>query len=292
MIPSLESLRFFAECVRAGSFAAAAERLCVTPAAVSLRVRTLEKALGASLFVRSGPRIAPTTAALALAERVERGLKEVDLGLAEFHAAPPRIRLTAPPSFAARFLAPRIPRYRALNPGVGIELDVSADPRPNEAFDVAIRTGAGAWPGLEARALFPVDLTPMLSPALASGDDLASLADLMRLPLLPHPDWIRWLAQVGADDQAVRYAAIEYPTHELNAEAAMAGEGVALLPRALFHGLLDEGRLVAPYDQTLVDADWHFAVTRQGEDRLEVRAFLQWLSMSAEGGAITEAARG
>lgn len=275
MRTSLESLKIFAECVRAGSFAAAAERLFLSPAAVSLRIRTLEKDLGAALFARHGPRITPTTAALALADRIERGLKEIDLGLAEFQAAPPRIRVTAPPSFAARFLAPRIPRYRALNPGVGVELDVSADPRPSDAFDVAVRTGAGGWPGLEAHPLFPVDLTPMLSPGLAVG--VTRPADLLGLVLLPHPDWIRWLAQAGVAG-AARYAAIEYPTHDLNAEAAMAGEGVALLPRSLFGALADEGRLVAPFDAALVDADWHFAVVREGERRPEPRAFLAWLA--------------
>ena len=282
MRPSLESLRILAECVRCGSFATAAGNLFLTPSAVSLRVRTLERELGKALFVRTGPRVIATAAAMKLAARIDGAIGEIDLALNEFHDVPPSIRVTAPPSFASRWLAPRLARYHADNPDIAIELDVSTDLRGADAFDIAIRTGAGPWSGFEAYPLFPVDLTPMLSPALARGRGLSRVSDLQGFTLLPHPHWSRWIQNAGdSAGHQFHYAAIEYPSHDLNAEAAVGGDGVALLPRSLFQAMLDDRRLVAPFDQELVDMDWHFALLRRAEQRKDVAAFVGWLRSQA-----------
>lgn len=103
--PSLESLRILGECVRSGSFAAAAQALFLTPAAVSLRIRTLEQDLGKPLFVRRGPRATATDDAIALAARVDRALEDIHLAVEAFQDARPIIRVTAPPSFASHWLA-------------------------------------------------------------------------------------------------------------------------------------------------------------------------------------------
>jgi LysR family glycine cleavage system transcriptional activator len=271
--------------VRSGSFAAAADRLCLTAAAVSLRIRTLEQDLGTALFVRKGRRATPTSAAITLAKRVDRAIGEIDTALNEFHGARPVVRVTAPPSFTSRWLAPRIARYRSEHPDVAIELDVSTDLRSNDAFDVAVRTGPGSWRGLRAHPLFPVDLTPMLSPSLADPRSLARPSDLEQLTLLPHPDWPRWFQEAdGAAERRLRYAAIEYPSHELNAEAALAGEGVALLPRSLFGSMLEDGTLAAPFDHVLQGADWHFVAVHDDEMRPAPTTFLAWLRAQAAGG--------
>ncbi len=282
MRPPLESLRILAACVKCGGFAAAAGNLFLTPAAVSLRIRTLERELGKALFVRRGPRVMPTGAAIALAARIDRAISEIDSALDEFHDARPLIRITAPPSFASLWLAPRIAHYQSDNPDVAIELEVSTDLRSKNTFDVAIRTGAGSWPGLRAFPLFPVDLTPMLSPSLAGQHRLAQASDLGKLTLLPHPDWPRWFHGMGSvGDLQLRYAAIEYSSHSLNADAAVAGEGVALLPRSLFEAMLADGRLAAPFGHVLTDADWHFALLHDGETREEPTAFVAWLCSRA-----------
>lgn len=284
--PSLESLRILAECVRSGSFAAAAGTLFLTPAAVSLRIRTLEQELGKPLFVRRGPRATATDDAIALATRIDRALGEIDLALEAFHHARPVIRITAPPTFASRWLAPRVERYQADNPAVAIELDVSTDLRSRNGFDIAVRTGSGPWPGWTSHPLFPVDLTPMLQPDLAARHRLVRPSDLERLILLPHPDWPRWLREAGAPDgDRFRFGAVDYPSHELNADSALAGRGVALLPRSLFEPMLDDGRLVAPFAHALVDADWHFALLREEEARPGPADFVAWLLSQARSGA-------
>ena len=281
MRPSLESLRILATCVEAGSFARAAESLFLTPAAVSLRIRTLEAELDQPLFIRAGKRVIPTPAATLLARRVDQSLAGIAEALEEFHAATPLIRVTAPPTFASRWLAPRLAHYKAAG-GQGIELDVSTDLRDPDAFDVAIRTGGGGWSGFVEHPLTPVEVTPMLAPSLLGSNRLASPLALEDFELLPHPDWETWFRQAGHPmPQGLRFAAVEYPTHELNANAALAGAGVALLSPSLFAPLLAEGRLVAPFACVLKGPAWHFALMRSDDTRPAPQHFCTWLCEEA-----------
>src|SRR5687767_2873553 len=112
--PPLESLRVLEACVRHGSFTRAAAELAVTPAAVSLRVRELEAHLGVTLFQRSGPRLTGTPAATILAEGVRDGLDRIRDAVAAVQGTEAPLRVTTAPSFGARWLAPRLPRYHAI----------------------------------------------------------------------------------------------------------------------------------------------------------------------------------
>ena len=281
MRPSLESLRILEACISAGSFARAAERLFLTPAAVSLRIRTLEAELNQPLFVRAGRRVIPTDAASALANRVREALDGINEALDEFQASAPLLKVTAPPTFAARWLAPRLAQY-TVSSGIGIELDVSTDIRNREAFDVAIRTGSGGWAGLQEHRLAPVEVTPMLAPSLLRTRALSVPEELAGFVLLPHPDWDLWFAEAGSNvPDNLRFAGIDYPTHELNANAAVAGVGIALLSPSLFRPLLAEGLLIAPYSCVLRGPAWHYALMRTDETRPAPQNFCTWLCEQA-----------
>ncbi|UVD55156.1 LysR family transcriptional regulator [Rhizobium sp. Pop5] len=281
MRPPLESLRILEACVSASSFARAAERLCVTPAAVSLRIRTLEAELGQPLFMRAGRRVVPTAAAAQLAGRIRAALDGIAGALDEFQAATPPLRLTAPPTFASRWLAPRLARY-SLAGGLPIEVDVSPDLRDPSAFDVAIRRGLGGWEGLEEYRLAPVDVTPMLAPRLLGTRRLEAPGALADFELLPHPDWQEWFRGAGCEPpRDLRFAAVEYPTHELDAHAAVAGAGVALLSPLLFRPFVEMGLLIAPFPYVLSGPAWHFALMRADDARLAPRQFCAWLCEQA-----------
>ena len=274
MRPSLESLRILEICVSSGSFARAAERLSLTPAAVSLRMRTLEEELGEPLFIRRGPRVVATPKAMRLAKGMRRGLDEIDSALTAFRAISPPLRITAPPTIATRWLAPRLSRYQHCE----IELDVSTEIRDHSDFDVAIRTGAGDWPGLRGFRLFPVQLTPLLAPSLAATRGPLTPETLATLPLLPHPDWERWfLSAIGSVPPKLTFTRVEYPSHDLNVYAACAGEGVALVPPGFFEPMVKSGALMAPFDQVLDGPDWHFALMRNDDVRPAPREFCDWL---------------
>lgn len=264
-------------CVSVGSFAGAADRLALTPAAVSLRIRSLEVELGQKLFTRVGRRVVPTPGAVTLAGQIRQALDGISEALEAFQAATAPLRVTAPPTFAGRWLAPRLSGFRAPE-GAAIELDISSDLRDPVAFDVAIRTGRGGWDGLDEYPLMPVDVTPMVAPGLLDGRVLGRPEDLAQFDLLPHPDWGKWFARAERpmpDD--LRFVGVDYSIFELIAAAAVNGLGVALLSPTLFRPLLESGQLVAPLATVLKGPDWYFALVREGDKRAHPRGFCDWL---------------
>lgn len=264
-------------CVSVGSFAAAADRLALTPAAVSLRIRSLEAELGQALFTRAGRRVVPTPAAVTLAREVRQALDGISTALETFQAQSAPLRVTVPPTFASRWLAPRLSSYRAAGGGA-IELDISSDVRDSTAFDVGIRTGRGGWDGLAEYPLMPVDVTPMVAPRLLAARTLDAPEDLLDFDLLPHPDWGKWFARAERPMPAgLRFAPVDYSIFELIANAAARGLGVALLSPTLFRPLLDEGVLVAPLEPVLKGPDWYFVLLREGDQRSAPRSFYDWL---------------
>lgn len=264
-------------CVSAGSFAGAADRLALTPAAVSLRIRTLELELGQALFIRVGRRVVPTPEAVALAGRVRQALDGISDALELFQIGGAPLRVTVPPTFAVRWLAPRLSGYRTAG-GSAVELDISSDLRDPTAFDVAIRTGRGGWDGLDEYALMPVDVTPMVAPALLGSRTLARPEDLADFDLLPHPDWGKWFARAERPMPAdLRFAGVDYSVFELIANVAISGVGVALLSPTLFRPLLDSSQLVAPLETVLRGPDWYFALISEGDRRPAPRHFCDWL---------------
>lgn len=276
-VPALESLRVLASCVRHGSFTRAADELGVTAAAVSLRIRNLEAELGISLFDRSGPRLQATAAAVTLAGRVADALRDVQAAVDACRGDTQTLRVTATPSFASRWLAPRLARYHRRADAVPIQVDCAAELRAGDDFDVAIRTGLGAWPNFVVSRLLPVEATPMLSPSLAETAKLSSPADLARLPLLAHDDWPRWFQHAGVRISRLRFCADEYPTHELDAAAAIEGAGVALLSPTLFASALREGKLVQPFGEVMAGPKWHYLLLNPLARSPAVQGFRAWL---------------
>jgi LysR family glycine cleavage system transcriptional activator len=276
-LPPLESLRFVEACVRHGSFTRAAAELGVTATAVSLRIRDLEAQLGARLFHRSGPRITATEAGVELAGRIGEALDLIRSAVDEFGREDQALRVTAAPTFAMRWLTPRLGRYHALPEAVPIKLDVSAEVRAADDFDLAIRTGLGNWDDYQATQLFPVEATPMLAPTLCDERPLSSPKDLAALPLLPYDDWPRWFSEAGVTPPPLRFYADDYPTHELDATAAMEGAAVALLSPTLFAAQLREGKLIQPFAHVLRGPAQHYLLLKTDEKRPAVLRFRDWL---------------
>jgi LysR family glycine cleavage system transcriptional activator len=276
-LPPLESLRFVEACVRHRNFTRAAVELGVTPTAVSLRIRDLEAELGVTLFHRSGPRIAPTKAGVELADRLREALGLIRSAVDDLRSGTQPLRVTAVPTFAMRWLTPRLARYHALPNAVPIALDVSAELRSDDSFDIAIRTGLGGWRGYQATALMPVEATPMLSPALAAKARLSRARDLAALPLLPYDEWPRWFREAGAEPPALNFYADDYPTHELDAAAAVEGAGVALLSPTLFGALLRDGKLIQPFPHVMRGPAQHYVLLKPSEARPAVLRLRDWL---------------
>lgn len=278
-LPSLETLRIFDACARHGNFSRAAAELCITPAAVSQRVRGLELELGRTLFVRNGPRVALSAEGETLFGRTSEMMAIARAAIEELRGSR-TLRLTATPSFASRWLAIRIPDFEALHPGIQVDIDVSTDVRRPAAFDVAIRSGLGDWAGVRATRLFPVEGTPMLRPDLLADlpEGLDEPGDLARLPLIPNSDWPRWFDEQGLgqpDLSAARRST--FPSQDLAAQAALEGQGAALLSPRLFATEIASGRLVNPYPFVLSGPEQYWLVEPERGAGSTASAFRDWL---------------
>lgn len=275
--PPLESLRILEVCVRHQSFTRASAELGLTPAAVSLRMRDLAADLGTPLFMRSGPRLRATDAALTLAASVADAMRTIRSAVAVCHGQIEPVRLTTTPVVAS-WLAPRLHRYHARSPAGKLQLDVSMDLRQGDTFDIAIRSGdPEPKPDFDAIPFATTRSEPMLSPALAREIELSSPADLAKLPLLPHEDWERWFARAGLDHRDLRFTSSYYPTYELDAAAAVAGTGVALLPVMFFSSWLKSGQLIQPFATGFGDPEDHVLLIRQKDARPGVQDLGTWL---------------
>jgi len=292
-LPPLRALRAFEAAARHRSFARAAAELCVTPAAVSQQIKALEDHLGVTLFVR-GPHLMLTAAAAAGLPLVTDAFDRLERAAAGLCAGRDagRLVVSASPAFASRWLIPRLDRLQRRHPDLDVRL--SATRRlvdfAAEDVDVAIRYGAGRYPGLHAQRLFANVLVAVASPALAAG--LKTPADLLGVPLLrnegmgwdaTHPEWEDWLRDAGLEpaEPILR----RFDDAELTIRAAVSGLGVALAWRALVAEEVADGRLVELFPGRELASAFHFVCP---PDRLalpKVAAFRAWIVEEAGGGA-------
>lgn len=308
-LPPLAALRAFESAARHLSFKKAAEELHVTPAAVSLQIKTLESYLGVSLFLR-------LTRALELTSHGEAMLPKVREGFDCLAAAVEVTRrrcgsilaVTAPPSFAARWLLPRLPRFSAAHPDVDVRLSSSpttvdrrgvstvldeamVDPRDGNS-GMAIRYGTGNYPGYRVELIFTADCVPVCSPALLRDGTALTTPDDLRHCTLIHdetiddeerrPNWSEWLKLAGVSGIDGRKGP-HFSNAVLAVEAALEGQGVALALRPLVEADVAAGRLVMPFDISVPSPYAYFLVMPAVvADRAPVVAFRDWIVAEAQ----------
>jgi LysR family glycine cleavage system transcriptional activator len=228
----------------------AADTVHLTHSAVSQQIRGLEEQLGFALFERRGRRVVLNAAGQALLRSVQAALSLLDDGVQAAAAAAAgesqRLRVTVLPSFANRWLLPRIGRWREKHPALALEIDASirAIDLQREGFHAAVRQGAGPWPGLQSERLF--EQPPIIvvgSPAAARRLLGAQPEALAREPLLGDSAlWKDWFAAAGLRAN-VRTVAV-FNDAGLMLQAAEQNLGLALSREILAADALREGRLV------------------------------------------------
>ena len=246
----LNTLSTFRAVAEVQNLRAAAEALHLTHSAVSQQIRGLEDQLGFLLFERRGRRVVLNAAGEALLRSVQAALAQLDDGVQAAAAAASggaqRLRVTVLPSFAQRWLLPRIVRWRDRYPTLALEIDasISAVDLLREGFHAAIRQGVGPWPGLASERLF--DRPPIIvvgSPAAARRLSGAQPEALAREPLLGDPDlWKDWFAAAGLRTNVTTVAI--FNDAGLMLQAAEQSLGLALSREILAADALCDGRLV------------------------------------------------
>ncbi|MBE1528942.1 LysR family glycine cleavage system transcriptional activator [Sphingopyxis sp. OAS728] len=296
-LPPLESLRLFEIAARHQNFSKAAAEAGITAAAMSQRMRDLQLDLGEPLFERRGPTLKLTAAGSRLGDDMGKILEQLSEAVLACRSSK-QVRLSVTPTFGARWLAPRLVEMQTLHPELAIVSDVSAEVRPREYFDIAIRSGRGDWKGFESRHLFDLELTPMLSPSLAARLDLDSLAELPGCPLLATDDWPHWFGAAGLGEVEVFEGLRNnsFPTLDLAAVAALAGQGIALLSPQLFGRELDSGELTMPFCHIRIARRSYWIMRRDGDQREGVLQLFDWLigeiGVSVAGGHGSKEPRG
>jgi len=288
-LPPLNGLRAFEAAARHLSFTRAAEELNVTQAAVSHQIKGLEEQLGLSLFRRIGRGLQLTDAGQTLFPAVRDGLDSMANGIQRITRSDSAgvLTLSTFASIAAAWLVPRLGNFRRRHPDIDVRITFT-DRLVNfaeEDIDVAIRYGRGEWPGVEAVFLMSEEIYPVISPdLLAAGPPLEQPEDLLRhadhYPLLHDimpEDWSMWFAAAGIEGADADHG-YEIEHSHLIAQAAMAGEGVALGRSVLVGDALKSGRLVRLFDIALpaVFGYW-LAGPPQAWKRPKIKAFRDWL---------------
>lgn len=287
----LNALRAFDAVVRAGSFKAAAEVLCVTPSAVSHQVRHLEDWLGQPLIDRSGPRPRLLPAGEELARVVALSLDGIAAACARLRrdAGTGRLVIAAIPSVALCWLIPRLAGFAATHPEVSTRIVYAFHGQVIDfaEVDLAFVYSPGslvAEAGVAAELFMPGESVPVCSPAL-EGRPVGGL------PLLHDGDeggWRAWFARSGGSGPA-RWEGPVYQDFNLLRAAALAGQGVALCPRAMIRDDLEAGRLRQVSDVSVLEESGYYLLRAPGPGRRDgaAAAFRDWAFAARAGGMPT-----
>lgn len=292
-LPPMSLLCAFEAAARHQSFTAAATELHLTQSAVSRQIRALEERLGAELFVRERQTVRLSAAGQAYAEEIRGALMRISSATLGFRANPQggSLNLAILPTFGTRWLAPRLPAFFDQHPGITINLTtrLSQFDFQLEAVDAAIHFGTPHWPGAELALLMSETVVPACSPALLARYRFAQPHDLLRAPLLhlaSRPDaWPRWLASHQVERTDPDTQGMLFDQFATAAQAAVAGLGVALLPRFLMTHELQQGDLVQalPHVPEMESAERYYLAwptNRSGYPPLQ--ALRTWLVQAAQ----------
>jgi len=303
----LNALHAFVVAARHGSFSKAAEELHVTPAAVSQQIRTLEDLLGVQLFHRLHRGLTLTDAGRAGLAKMQEGFDNLNAAVHQIKDGPEKqeLNIWTSPSFASKWLMPRMHRFREAHPEIDLRISgsasvidsdttapsLSAETLKAHNVDVAIRFGSGNYPGCAVDRIMEVDAITLCSPALLEGKDgppLAEPKDLLRHTLLhdesPYegrPQWKSWFKNAGMESVTCP-SNLYFNSALLALSAAVEGQGVVLTLDKLSQNDIDKGHLVRLFDMPMEVAQGYHLVSleaAQGDSR--VITFKQWLMEEA-----------
>jgi LysR family transcriptional regulator, regulator of gene expression of beta-lactamase len=276
----LNALRAFEASARHLSFTKAGLELCVTQAAVSHQIKSLEQMLGVRLFRRLPRGLALTDEGHALIPVLEESFDRIQATLDRFENGHVRevVTLGAVGTFALGWLLPQLPGFRAAHPYVDLRLLTNNNrvDLAGEGLDYAIRFGDGSWHGTEATLLLAARLSPVAAPEIARR--LRHPGDLAQETLLRsyRPDeWARWFAVAGLDMPTPRGTIFD--SSIAMAEAAAQGLGVALVPPAMFGRDLADGRLVRPFDSEIAAGSYWLTALKSRRTTAGMQIFRTWL---------------
>ena len=284
-LPPLTTLRFFEAAARLLSFKRAADELHVTPTAVSHQIRQLEGLLGVALFERRTRQVLLTPPGQQLYPVLRDGFDAFAKALEALSVKRERLAVTlsATTALTAKWLLPRVAAFRQAYPDVDLRLHASDDvvELAGGNVDAAIRYGRGNYPGLTVERLFSDRFAPVCSPWLK----VAKPADLHGQTLLHAewrhvdertPTWRRWSERAGLDGLAME-GGVTFNDDSHVIQAALAGQGVALLSLEMVADDLASGALVQPFGPALAGHDHNLVYPLEAAGSRGIAVLREWL---------------
>lgn len=289
-IPSLQALACFEAAARHESYTRAAQELALTQGAVSRQVTALEDFLEVPLFRRTRHGVVLTERgreyALHVAPRLQ-GLEQDTLDVMSNQGSGGTLHLAAVPTFATRWLIPRLPELKALHPDITVHIEARtrAFMFADTTCDAALYSGTPEqlrnWAGTRAVRLLAEEVVPVCSPSLLGAHSSLSPDAIATLPLLQQSTrplaWRQWFDAAGvAAPHAL--SGPRYEQFTMTAAAAAHGMGLALVPRLLVQAELARGELVVACDRPLQGERAYYLVSPERDDtRPVLQAFQSWL---------------
>jgi LysR family glycine cleavage system transcriptional activator len=289
-LPPLNALRAFESAGRHLSFTKAAAELNVTPAAISHQVKALEELLEVPLFRRLTRALRLTDAGQAALPTLSQGFDKLAQGVEQMraHCESGVLTISVSPSFGAMWLVPRLEHFRRRHPDIEIRIDGTdrlVDLARDDA-DVALRLGPGGYSGVRVDRLFSQVNTPVCSPALLSGEHPLGQPDDLRHHTLLHVEWKdaeaswrMWLLAAGLHDIDPTRGP-RFTMENMAVQAALDGQGVALIGDILVADDLAAGRLVRPFDPSLstpLKFSFYLLSAKDSAEQPKIVAFRDWL---------------
>ena len=290
LLPPLNALRAFEAAARHLSFTKAADELNVTPAAVSHQIKALEELLGVTLFHRLTRALRLTDAAQAALPMLTEGFDKLVVGADRMrdYCESGLLTISVSPSFGSMWLVPKLDLFRSRHPDIEIRIDGTdrlVDVARGDA-DVAVRYGPGGYRGVRFDYLFNQLNTPVCSPAVRSGEHPLQRPDDLRHHTLLHVDWKdaeaswrMWLLAAGLDDIDPTRGP-HFSQEDMAVQAALDGQGVALVGDMLVAEHIAAGRLVRPFHPDLstpLKFSYYLLSARESAAQPKVAAFREWL---------------
>lgn len=281
----LTALRAFETAARHASYSRAAEELGLTHGAVSHHIKGLEALLGVTLFQRKGGRMILTEHGQRLAVHAVEGFNSLARGFDEVRARSPRSRtvtISVLPSFASRWLIPRLSKFHESHPDVTVNIRSShlVVDFARDAIDLAMRYGPGQWAGLTSELLAEEELFPVCSPRFRSRNKLSSPRDLLSVSLLrdQRMPWTLWFRAAGLSDVEEPQSGAAYSDAGLLLQAAVTDHGVALARSVLASDDLKAGHLDRLFDVSVPANFSYYLVFPSGQSlRAPAEIFRRWL---------------
>lgn len=284
-LPPLGSLNAFDAVARCGSFKRAADEIGVTPTAISHQIRVLEESLNAVVFVRSAREVTLTTAGLRLQQATARAFAELKEAVNDIYRAqlPPALTLSTTSNFLTHWLVPRLAQLKASVPLLDLRLHTSVElvDLVKDSVDVAIRYSMQPDETLDSTLLHEDSFVLVASPNL----ELTQLDQLTRTTLFhvenrhipnPSPDWQHWHRLYGPESLNIG-AGLRFTDETHAIQAAIAGQGVAIVSRLLANDFIDKNILTVPFEHALPGGKYYFVTSKEKAQRADVQALKNWI---------------